>query len=96
MDIHVNTVTAVAKKLVREGFEAAINRKKHRRPGRTKVIEGEVQETLIALATGKPPEGRARWTLRLLADQLVELRVVDSVSHETVRQALKKTASPST
>jgi transposase len=91
LDVHVNTVTVVAKKLVQEGLEAAISRKKHRRPGRTKVVAGEVEETLLALATGKPPEGHARWTLRLLADRLVELEVVESVSHETVRKALKKT-----
>ena len=91
LDVHVNTVTLVAKKLVQEGFEAAITRKKHRRPGRTKVIAGPVEETLVALATGKPPKGHARWTLRLLADRLVELQVVESVSHETVRKALKKT-----
>ena len=90
-DVHVNTVTSVARKLVQEGFEAAINRKKHKRPGRTNVIAGEVEETLVALATGKPPEGHAHWTLRLLADRLVQLQVLRSVSHETVRKALKKT-----
>ena len=89
-DVHKNTVTLVAKKLVQEGLEAAISRKKHRRPGRTRVVAGDVEETLVALATGKPPEGHARWTLRLLTDRLVELRVVESVSHETVRKALKK------
>ena len=90
-DVHVNTVTAVAKKLVSEGFESAIERKKHARPGRTTVIEGEVADTLVALATGKPPKGHARWTLRLLADRLVQLGVVESVCHETVRKALKET-----
>jgi transposase len=90
-DVHVNTVTAVARKLVQDGFQAAITRKKHSRPGRRKVIAGVVEETLIALATGKPPEGHAHWTLRLLADCLVQLEAVDSVSHETVRKALKKT-----
>lgn len=90
LDVHKNTVTLVAKKLVEEGLEAAICRKKHRRPGRTEVVAGKVEETLVALATGKPPDGHARWTLRLLADRLVDLGEVDSVSHETVRQALKK------
>jgi transposase len=90
-DVHVNTVTAVARKLVQDGFEAAITRKKHARPGRNTVITGVVEETLVALATGKPPEGRARWTLRLLADCLVQLEVVEGISHETVRKALKKT-----
>lgn len=90
-DVHVNTVTAVTKKLVNEGFEAAIQRKKHVRPGRATVIEGKVEETLIALATGKPPKGQVRWTSRLLADRLVELQAVDSVCRETVRKALKET-----
>ena len=94
-DVHVNTVTAVAKKLVEEGLEAAISRKKHSRPGRSPVITGKVEETLVALATGKPPQGHTRWTLRLLADRLVELKAVDAVCHETVRKALKKTESPS-
>ncbi|MBD3336738.1 MAG: helix-turn-helix domain-containing protein [Candidatus Eisenbacteria bacterium] len=88
LDVHVNTVTAVAKKFVESGFEAAIHRKKHSRPGRTTVIAGEVEKTLVALATGKPPKGHAYWTLRLLADRLVELEAVGSVSHETVRKAL--------
>ena len=94
-DVHVNTVTSVAKELVTEGLEAAISRKKQSRPSRSTVITGEVEETLVALASGKPPEGHARWTLRLLADRLVELNAVDTVSHETVRKALKKTRSPS-
>ena len=95
-DVHVNTVTSVAKKLVTAGLEAAISRKKHSRPGRSTVIAGEVEETLVALASGKPPEGHARWTLRLLADRLVELQAVDTVCHETVRKALKKTRLRST
>jgi transposase len=90
-DVHVNTVSSVAKKLVEEGLEAAITRKKHKRPGRDAVIAGEAEATLVALATGKPPEGHAHWTLRLLADRLVQLEAVGSVCHETVRKALKKT-----
>lgn len=90
-DVHVNTVTSLAKKLVKKGLEAAITRKKHSRPGRNAVIAGDAEATLVALATGKPPEGHAHWTLRLLADRLVQLEAVDSVSHETVRKALKKT-----
>jgi transposase len=90
-DVHVNTVTSVAKKLVEEGLEAAITRKKHSRPGRNAVIAGDAETTLVALASGKPPEGHAHWTLRLLADRLVQLDAVGSVCHETVRKALKKT-----
>jgi len=91
LEVHVNTVTCIAKKLVEDGFEGAITRKKHRRPGRDFVVAGKVEETLLALATGNPPKGYAHWTLRLLADRLVQLRAVDSISHETVRKALKKT-----
>ena len=90
-DMHVNTVSSVAKKLVEQGLEAAIARKKHCRPGRDPVIAEDAEATLVALATGKPPEGHAHWTLRLLADRLVQLEAVSSVSHETVRKALKKT-----
>jgi len=54
-------------------------------------LDGEKEAKLIALACSEPPQGRARWTLHLLADKMVELRVVESISHETVRQALKKT-----
>ena len=61
------------------------------RPGTLK-IDGEKEARLVALACSQPPAGRARWTLRLLADRLVELEVVDAISHETVRRALKKTA----
>lgn len=87
--------TAIARKLVEEGLEAAIARKKHSRPGRNPVIGADAEATLVALASGKPPEGHAHWTLRLLADRLVELEAVDSVCHETVRKALKKTGSRS-
>jgi transposase len=90
-DVHVNTVTSVAKKLIEDGLEAAISRKKHVRPGRDTVITGDVEKTLVALASGKPPKGHAQWTLRLLADRLVELEAADTVCHETVRKALKKT-----
>jgi len=93
VEVHVNTITCIVRKLVEDGFEAAITRKKHRRPGRDHVIAGKVEETLLALATGDPPQGYAHWTLRLLADRLVHLQVVDSISHETVRKALKKTTS---
>ena len=60
---------------------------------RRKALDGEAEARLLAVACGKPPEGRARWTLRLLAERLVELEVVESVGMETVRQTLKKTTS---
>ena len=90
-DVHVNTVTLMVKTLVENGLEAAISRKKRSRPGRAPTITGDVEETLVALASGKPPKGHAHWTLRLLADRLVELKAVETVCHETVRKALKKT-----
>ena len=75
-----------------EGIEAALNRKPqvNRRPKR---LDGEAEARLVATACGEPPEGRAKWTLRLLADRLVELEVVESVSIETVRRMLKETIS---
>ncbi|UXE61392.1 MAG: helix-turn-helix domain-containing protein [Woronichinia naegeliana WA131] len=59
--------------------------------GKSQIIDGEVEAKLIALRCGEPPAGQARWTLRLLADKAVELEIVPAISHETVRQVLKKT-----
>jgi transposase len=77
------------KRFVTEGLEAAIAPKPQPRAPRTK-LDGRAEARLIALACSPPPPGRARWTLRLLAGRLVELRAVDTISYETVRQALKK------
>jgi transposase len=93
LDVHVNTVHAVRRELVTEGFEAALNRKKQRRPSRVPMFDEEKERTLIATAQSEPPHGRARWTLDLLADRMVELEIVQKVSHETVRKVLKKTRS---
>ncbi len=71
-----------------EGVTAALNPKK--RPLRVPKMDGEAEARLIQLACSEAPDGRQRWTLRLLADKLVELEVVESLSHETVRQRLKK------
>jgi transposase len=89
--VSAQTVINVRRRLVERGFAAALGRKKQARPFRAIVLDGEKEARLIALACGKPPAGHARWTLRLLADRLVELQVVESVSLETVRKALKKT-----
>jgi hypothetical protein len=78
--------------LVTEGFEAALERKKRATPPTPPLLDGAKEAKLIALRLGKPPAGYGRWTLRLLADQLVELEVVDAISSETVRQTLKKMA----
>lgn len=85
------TVSRVRKRFVTESLEEAINpRRQPPRPDKVK-IQGEVEQQLIELACSDPPEGRSHWTLQLLADQLVLLCCVDSVSRETVRGVLKKT-----
>ena len=88
----VQTVENLRKRLVTEGFETALNGKTRESPPTPPLLDGEKEAKLIALRLGKPPAGYGRWTLRLLADELVALEVVESISHETVRQALKKTA----
>jgi hypothetical protein len=72
-------------------MEAALNRKKRRTPPCPPKLDGRQEAKLIALACSEPPAGRSRWTLRLLADKMVGLEVVDSICYETVRQTLKKT-----
>jgi len=90
------TVERVRRRFVEEGLELALSPyRTPRREYRTK-LDGEQEAKLIATACSAPPQGRARWTLRLLADKLVELKVVDSISHEAVRQALKKMNSSRT
>ena len=86
------TVENVRQAFVLEGFEAALVRKKRATPPTPKVLDGAGEAKVIALRLGKPPAGFGHWTLRLLADQLVALEIVDSISPETVRQTLKKTA----
>lgn len=92
LDVGRRTVENIRKRLVEEGLEAALNRKKRCRPPREKILDGEKEAKLIAVACGRPPEGRKRWTLRLLSDRLVELDIVEAVSYETVRRTLKKTS----
>lgn len=89
-DCNVNTPRNVRQRFVEHGLEAALERKKQAAPSREKILDGKGEAHLIALSCSQPPEGRARWTLHLLADKLIELQVVDSVSHETVRRTLKK------
>lgn len=92
LEVSVSTVERVRRRFVEESLEAAL----HRRPSsssRQRKVDGVQEAQLIALACSKPPEGRAVWSLRLLADKLVTLEHIDSVSHETVRQVLKKTTS---
>ena len=86
------TVERVRKEFVEEGLEAALERHKPRRQYR-RTLDGDGEAHLIALACQKPPEGRSRWTLQLLADRMVQLEYVDQISYQTVRRTLKKTNS---
>jgi transposase len=95
VEVSQPTVSRVRKQYVEEGLEAALNRRPPRREYQRK-LDGEQEARLIALACSKPPEGQIRWTLRLLADKLVELAVVEEISHQTVRRTLKKTNSSPT
>jgi hypothetical protein len=92
LEVGVRTVERVRERFVEQGLEAALSRKPQIRLSRLPVFDGDAEARLIALACSRPPEGRARWTLRLLADRLVELEVVEAVSHETVRRTLQKTS----
>jgi len=85
------TVENVRQKFVTEGFEASLNRRKFDTPPRKKILGGEQEAKVIALRLGDPPKGFANWSLRLLAEKVVELEIVDSISHETLRKTLKKT-----
>ncbi len=87
------TVERVRQRLVEDGLDAALTHKPQCRPSRQPVLDGAAEARLIAVACSEPPDGRAAWTLKLLADRLVELEVVESVSRYTVRRALKKTRS---
>jgi hypothetical protein len=87
----VQTIENLRKRLVTEGFELALEGKKRREPPTPPKLDGVGEAKLIALRLGKPPAGFGQWSLQLLADQLVALEVVDSISHETVRKTLKKT-----
>jgi hypothetical protein len=89
LDIDRTTVEQVRKVFAQEGLEAALKPHRPRREYRRR-LDGRAEAHLIALACGAPPEGRQAWTLRVLADRMVELAYVDRVSHETVRQVLKK------
>lgn len=85
------TVERVRKAFVEEGLEAALERRKPRRRY-DRVLDGDGEAHLVALACQKPPEGRSRWTLRLLADQMVRLEYVEALSKDTVSRVLKKTS----
>lgn len=88
----VRTVEALREKFVTSGFQAVLERKKRATPPTASKLDGMAEAKLIALRLGKPPTGYGRWSLQLLADELVALEVVESICPETVRKTLKKTA----
>jgi len=90
-NISIRTIERVRQRFVEEGLENALKPRPSHRLKRRR-IDGEAEAHLIALACSSPPEGHCRWTLRLLAEQIVELGHLESISHESVRQALKKTS----
>jgi transposase len=93
LDTTASMVYRVRKQLVEEGFAAVLNRKQRATPAVPRIFDGEKEAKLIALACSKPPKGRARWTLRLLENKVVELGIVDRASDSTIGRALKKTFS---
>lgn len=90
-NVHEHTVREIRERFVMEGLDCALDRKKRATPPSQPKLDGAAQARLTAIACSAPPEGRSRWTLQLLGDRLVELAIVESISRETVRQALKKT-----
>ena len=96
VEVSTDTVARVRQRFVEQGLEAALVRKKQDRPSRERVLDGSAEARLLAVACSDPPDGRAAWTLTMLADKLVELEVVESVSRESVRRVLKKTPSSRT
>jgi transposase len=93
VEVSADTVARVRERFVDQGLEAALVRKKQDKPSRERTLDGRAEAKLIALACSSPPSGRQEWTMQLLADRLVELKIVESISDETVRRTLKKTRS---
>ena len=96
LDTNVTMVTRVRQKLVEEGLDAVFTRKKRLTPPVQPIFDGEAEAKLIALACSKPPPGHARWTIRLLASQVVERQIVPAANYNTVGRTLKKTSSSRT
>lgn len=90
LNVSTKTVSRIRKCFIEQGLEAALNRKSHNK-FKPRRLNGEQEAHLIAIACSKAPEGRSRWTLKLLAGKLVELEVVDTVSKTTIHETLKKT-----
>jgi transposase len=96
LGVSLGQIEHLRRRFVEQGIDACLERKKQERPSVQPKFDGDAEAKLIAMACGKAPDGRRSWSLRLLADRAVELRIVESVSHETVRQTLKKTRSSRT
>ena len=96
LDTNINMVMRVRAKLVEEGLDAVLTRKKRETPPVTPIFDGAKQAQLIALACSEPPAGHARWSIRLLANAVVERKIVDAAHFNTVGRALKKTSSSRT
>lgn len=96
LDVALGTPRNVRKRWVEEGLDAALNRKKQKAPSRLRKLDGEAEAKLLALACTAPPNGRAKWTLQLLADELVTLEIVDSIAISTIHATLKRTRSSRT
>ena len=92
LDVTIQTIERIRKQLVEEGLEAVLSRRKYVQKVSRKKLDGDAEAHLIALACADAPEGYTRWSLRLLADKMVELGYVESISHEAVRRVLKKTS----
>lgn len=92
VDCRVQTVESLRQRLVEQGFDSALNGMKREQPPTPKLLDGKQEAQVIAMRLGSPPQGYANWSLRLLARKLVELEIVESISRETVRRTLKKTA----
>lgn len=90
-DCRTQTVEKIRKRLVKQGFKTVLNGVKRQHPPTEKLLDGSQEAEVIALRLGEPPKGYANWSLRLLARKVVELGIVESISHETARQTLKKT-----
>jgi len=90
----IQTLENLRKRVVTEGFDLALNGKKRKDPPTAPKLDGQAEAKLIALRLGKPPKGFGKWTLKLLADRLVKLEIVESICAETVRKTLKKTICP--
>ena len=92
LGVTTRTVENIRRRFVEQGLQAALERKKQCRPSRERLLDGAKEAKLVAICCSKAPNGRRHWTLQLLADRLVELDIVDSISYETVRRTLKKTS----